>query len=62
MEQRSLPLDEIEYFQGSNKTPYDSMICPELAEWISKQAERDSTIAKQTRKAREERALAAELA
>ena len=55
---RGLALDEVEYFQGTDKTAYDSMICPALAEWIAKQAERDSSIAKQTRKAREERALA----
>ena len=54
---RGLALDEGEYFQGTHKTAYDNMICPALTEWIAKQADRDSSIVKQTRKAREERAL-----
>ena len=53
-----LSLDEVEYFQGTEKTAYDSMICLDLFEWISKQGERDSSILKNMRKAREERALA----
>ena len=53
-----LSMDEVEYFQGTEKTATDSMIAPQLVEWIATQGERDASIMKQTRKAREERALA----
>ena len=56
--ERGLGVDEVEYFQGTEKTAYDSIICPDLVEWISKQGERDSSILKNMRKARGERALA----
>lgn len=55
---RGLGVDEVEYFQGAEKTAHDTMIAPDLVEWISKQGERDSSIMKNMRKAREERALA----
>lgn len=48
---------EIDLFRGSLKGSNQSMICPELTEWIGRQFERDVNIMKQTRKAREEPAL-----
>ena len=52
------PQSEVRLFTGTNYTHHDAMICPELLEWIGKQLERQSQIQKQSRKAREERALA----
>ena len=53
-----LPSDEMEMFLGVSKSVYNVMVAPDLQEWIGKQLERDANIAKQTRKAREERTLA----
>ena len=50
-------VDEMELFVGADKSPYDVMVCPALAEWIAKEMERDANIQKQSRKARQERAL-----
>ena len=49
-------IDESELFLGVGKSAYESMICPDLTDWIAKQLERDANILKSTRKAREERA------
>ena len=49
-------IDESELFLGVGKSAYESMICPDLTDWIAKQLERDANIIKSTRKAREERA------
>ena len=51
-------IDESELFLGVGKSAYESMVCPDLTDWTAKQLERDATILKQTRKAREERAQA----
>ena len=51
-------MPETELSLGAPRAGVDYMICPELTEWISKQLEKEATIAKQTRKAGEERALA----
>ena len=53
-----MPVEEMELFQGTGKSSFECMVCPELVEHIAKQLERDSLILKQSRKAREERALA----
>ena len=57
-EQGFLGIEEVELFLGSNKSSTDTMIAPDLTEWVAKQMERDASIAKQSRKAREESALA----
>ena len=51
-------IDESELFLGVGKSAYESMICPDLTDWIAKQLpmERDANILKSTCKAREERA------
>ena len=53
-----MPMVEMELFLGGAKSSYDSMIMPDLVEHVSRALERDSAIMKQSRKAREERALA----
>ena len=55
---RGLGVDEVEYFQGSEKTAYDTMIAPDLIEWISKQGEWYNSIQMDMRNAREKRDLA----
>ena len=50
-------IEEVALFQGAGKTQFESMVCPDLMEHIAKQLERDANILKQSRKAREERAL-----
>ena len=49
-------IDESELFLGVGKSAYESMICPDLTDWIAKQLERGANILKSTHKAREERA------
>ena len=46
------------HFLGQSKSAWDCMVAPALTEHVAKNLERDAGIAKQTRKAREERALA----
>ncbi len=53
-----MPMDEADLFLGVSKSMHDTMVCPELQEFIAKALERDANIQKQTRKAREERTLA----
>ena len=53
-----MPTDEAELFLGAGKNFTEVMLCPTLSEFVSKQLERDAAIMKQSRKAREERALA----
>ena len=53
-----LTSEEMMLFQGTGKSHFESMICPDLMEHIAKALERDANILKQSRKAREERALA----
>ena len=50
-------LDEYTAFRGQRDTG-DAMTCPSLVEWVGKQVERDASILKAVRKAREERAEA----
>ena len=49
--------EEVELFLGGSKSGLESMICPDLMQHIAKELEREASINKQTRKAREERAL-----
>ena len=49
-------MDEAELFLGVSKSMHDTMVCPDLQEFIAKALERDANIQNQTRKAREERA------
>ncbi len=53
-----VPADEMDLFLDVGKSSYDCMVCPMIQEHIAKTFERDANIVKQTRKAREERALA----
>ena len=53
-----MPIQEVELFLGAGKSFYECMVAPELLEHVAKLMERDSGILKQSRKAREERALA----
>ena len=53
-----LPAQEVELFLGAEKGAVDCMISPDLTEFVSKALERDANVQKQSRKAREERALA----
>ena len=59
-EKNSLPLlaYESSVFTGSHREHGDAMICPELLDYVAKEVERDASIMKQVRKAREERAEA----
>ena len=50
--------EEADLFLGAFKTYAQAMVCLELAEWIGKDLERESSVLKQSRKAREERAAA----
>ena len=52
------PRHEQELFLGSQKSHHESMVSPALIEWVAKGLERESSILKQARKAREERKLA----
>ena len=53
-----LPLKEVELFLSAGKSHFESMVCPVLVEHVAKALEREATVMKQSRKAREERALA----
>jgi len=52
-----LSREEASYFTGSHRLGGEVMICPELVEWVSKEIEKDASVAKQMRKAREEARL-----
>ena len=47
--------EEAELFLGKIRFKGSAMVAPELAEWVAKEAEREAAIAKELRKAREER-------
>ena len=49
---------ESSIFSGTHREFGDTMVCPELMEFVSKEVEREASIMKQVRKAREERAAA----
>ena len=49
--------EETDVFGGFHRQAGTSMICPELLEYVSKEVEKDASIFKQVRKAREERRL-----
>ena len=51
--------DEASVFTGSHREAGDVMLCPELLDYVAKEVERDASVMKQVRKAREERKLAA---
>mmetsp|Transcript_26387 Transcript_26387/g.57288 ORF Transcript_26387/g.57288 Transcript_26387/m.57288 type:complete len:387 (+) Transcript_26387:759-1919(+) len=55
---QGLPNEEMDLFLGAGKSSHDAMVCPELMDHVAKAMERDALILKQSRKAREERALA----
>ena len=50
--------DEGSIFLGAHKEFGDTMVAPELLDYVSKEVEREASVMKQVRKAREERALA----
>jgi hypothetical protein len=49
--------DESAIFAGTHRECGDAMVAPELLDYVSKEVERDASILKQVRKAREERRL-----
>jgi len=55
----SSAFDESNIFMGQHRTHGDVMICPELLDYVSKETEREASVMKQVRKAREEREMAA---
>ena len=57
-QRRGLSAEEIDLYLGASKNFSEVMVAPSLTEYISKQLEREASISKNTRKAREERALA----
>ena len=57
-QKRGLSAEEIDLYLGAGKNFSEVMVAPTLTEYISKQLEREASISKNTRKAREERALA----
>ena len=50
---------EAAIFSGTHREYGDTMVAPELLEFVSKEVERDAALLKQVRKTREERAAAA---
>ncbi len=53
-----LPLEEIDFCSNAQKSVLDAMVFPGLMEHIGKAMEHGANIQKQSRKAREERAMA----
>ena len=51
--------DEASIFAGTHREHGDSMVAPELLEYVSKEVEKDTSVLKQMRKDKEERRLAA---
>jgi hypothetical protein len=50
-------MDESAFFLGTHREFGDTMVCPELLDFVAKEVEREASVMKQVRKAREERAL-----
>ena len=50
--------EEGQIFLGAHREFGDTMVAPELLDYVSKEVEREASVMKQVRKAREERALA----
>ena len=50
-------IDEASVFLGTHRETGEAMICPALLEFVSAEVERDASIMKQVRKARDERRL-----
>lgn len=50
---------EAAIFTGTHREFGDTMVCPDLLKYVSKEVERDAAVLKQVRKAREERTAAA---
>ena len=48
-------LDEAAAFSGQHRDSGDIMVCPSLLDFVAKEIERDASVLKQVRKAREER-------
>ena len=48
-------LDEASVFTGTHRDSGETMICPELLDYVAKEVERDASVMKAVRKAREER-------
>ena len=48
-------VDEFSIFTGEHRESGENMICPDLMDYVAKEVERDASILKQVRKAREER-------
>ncbi len=53
-----LAVEEVELFLGGGKSHFEAMVAPDLVEYVAKNLERESSILKQSRRAREEHALA----
>ena len=53
--QRAGLFDEHSIFTGSHRESGEAMIAPDLMDYVAKEVERDASILKQVRKAREER-------
>ena len=49
--------DEVSLMYGTDQVRGGVPVCPALAEWVSEELKRENTIAKERRKAREERQL-----
>ena len=52
-------LDEAAVFQGTHREHGDLMVCPALLDYVAREVERDASVLKQVRKAKEERKSAA---
>ena len=50
-------LDEAAVFAGAHRDSGDAMVCPLLLEYVAREVERDASVLKQVRKARDERAM-----
>ncbi len=50
--------DESSFFTGAHREYGDTMVAPDLLEYVSKEVEREASVMKQARKAREEHAMA----
>ena len=54
---RDVMPEEAAVFAGTHRDYGEAMVCPELLDYVSKEVERDASIMKQVRKAREEKKL-----
>ena len=50
-------VNELEVFTGTHRDSGETMVCPELSDYVAKELERDAGVMKQIRKSREEKAL-----